>query len=60
MCHIRQELKGRFLVKGKRLTKLEACFGPEETAGDDGSLTEEEEDDKEEEEEEKKKATVGE
>uniref|UniRef100_A0AAZ3P0K3 Phosphoinositide phospholipase C n=1 Tax=Oncorhynchus tshawytscha TaxID=74940 RepID=A0AAZ3P0K3_ONCTS len=54
-----EELKGRFLVKGKRLTKLEACFGPEETAGDDGSLTEEEEDDKEEEEEEKKKATEG-
>uniref|UniRef100_A0A4W5RTU0 Phosphoinositide phospholipase C n=1 Tax=Hucho hucho TaxID=62062 RepID=A0A4W5RTU0_9TELE len=56
-----EELKGRFLVKGKRLTKLEVCFGPEETAVDDGSFTEEEEeeDDKEEEEEEKKKAKEG-
>ncbi|CAB1326804.1 unnamed protein product, partial [Coregonus sp. 'balchen'] len=54
-----EELKGRFLVKGKRLTKLEACFGPEATAVDDGSFTEEEDDEKEEEEEEKK-AKVGE
>nr|XP_046264337.1 1-phosphatidylinositol 4,5-bisphosphate phosphodiesterase delta-1-like isoform X2 [Scatophagus argus] len=38
-----EELKGKFLIKGKRLNKLEASFAPEATAADDTDVTEEEE-----------------
>lgn len=40
MCH--QELKGKFLIKGKRLNKLEAIFTPE-AADEETDVTEEEE-----------------
>lgn len=36
-----QELKGKFLIKGKRLNKLEDTFA--EAAADDNDVTEEEE-----------------
>uniref|UniRef100_UPI003AABB517 1-phosphatidylinositol 4,5-bisphosphate phosphodiesterase delta-1-like isoform X4 n=1 Tax=Centroberyx gerrardi TaxID=166262 RepID=UPI003AABB517 len=53
-----EELKGRFLIKGKRLNKLEASFAAEASAGDENDVTEEEdsndEDDEEEQEEEEK------
>ncbi|XP_034559309.1 1-phosphatidylinositol 4,5-bisphosphate phosphodiesterase delta-1-like isoform X1 [Notolabrus celidotus] len=51
-----EELRGKFLIKGKRLNKLEATFAPEAAAADDTDVTEEEEsndEEKEEEEEEK-------
>ncbi|XP_030629342.1 1-phosphatidylinositol 4,5-bisphosphate phosphodiesterase delta-1b isoform X2 [Chanos chanos] len=38
-----EELKGRFLIKGKRLNKLEAIFSPEAQGEGDESVTEEEE-----------------
>lgn len=38
-----QELRGRFLIKGKRLNKLEASFAEEAAAGEDTDVTEEEE-----------------
>uniref|UniRef100_A0A3Q1G5W5 Phosphoinositide phospholipase C n=1 Tax=Acanthochromis polyacanthus TaxID=80966 RepID=A0A3Q1G5W5_9TELE len=38
-----EELKGKFLIKGKRLNKLEACFASETAAGEDTDVTEEEE-----------------
>lgn len=38
-----QELRGRFLIKGKRLNKLEASFAEEASAGEDTDVTEEEE-----------------
>lgn len=39
-----QELRGKFLIKGKRLNKLEASFAEEEAAaGEDTDVTEEEE-----------------
>ncbi|XP_041660092.1 1-phosphatidylinositol 4,5-bisphosphate phosphodiesterase delta-1-like isoform X2 [Cheilinus undulatus] len=50
-----EELRGKFLIKGKRLNKLEATFAPEAAAADDTDVTEEEEsndDEKEKEEEE--------
>ncbi|XP_054625496.1 1-phosphatidylinositol 4,5-bisphosphate phosphodiesterase delta-1-like isoform X2 [Dunckerocampus dactyliophorus] len=52
-----EELKRKFLIKAKRLNKLEATFAPETPAIDDSDVTEEEEsdDDDEEEEEEKSK-----
>lgn len=53
-----QELKGKFLIKGKRLNKLEASFAPEGAAADDTDVTEEEESNDEEEQEEKEKSTV--
>lgn len=37
-----QELKGKFLIKGKRLNKLEAIFS-QAAAADDTDVTEEEE-----------------
>ncbi|XP_039999018.1 1-phosphatidylinositol 4,5-bisphosphate phosphodiesterase delta-1-like isoform X2 [Xiphias gladius] len=46
-----EELKGKFLIKGKRLNKLEASFVYEETASDDIDVTEE--DDSKDEEEQK-------
>ncbi|XP_042370526.1 1-phosphatidylinositol 4,5-bisphosphate phosphodiesterase delta-1-like, partial [Plectropomus leopardus] len=49
-----EELKGKFLIKGKRLNKLEASFAPE-PAADDLDVTEEEESSDEKKEEEKKK-----
>ncbi|KAM3603915.1 uncharacterized protein V6R79_004013 [Siganus canaliculatus] len=53
-----EELKGKFLIKGKRLNKLEASFASEAAAGEEEDVTEEEEsnDEEEQEEEEKKKA----
>lgn len=48
-----EELKGKFLIKGKRLNKLEACFAPEAPAADDTDVTEEEESKDEDEEEQK-------
>lgn len=47
-----QELRGKFLIKGKRLNKLEATFAPEAAAADDTDVTEEEESNDEEKEEE--------
>uniref|UniRef100_A0A8C7XTN0 Phosphoinositide phospholipase C n=1 Tax=Oryzias sinensis TaxID=183150 RepID=A0A8C7XTN0_9TELE len=52
-----EELKGKFLIKGKRLNKLEANF-TSEAAGDDTDVTEEEESSDETEEEQKKKSKV--
>lgn len=49
-----QELKGRFLIKGKRLNKLEASFALEAAADEDTDVTEEDESNDEDEEEEKK------
>lgn len=42
-CATLQELRGRFLIKGKRLNKLEASFAEEAAAGEDTDVTEEEE-----------------
>uniref|UniRef100_A0A4W6CJ82 Phosphoinositide phospholipase C n=1 Tax=Lates calcarifer TaxID=8187 RepID=A0A4W6CJ82_LATCA len=50
-----EELKGKFLIKGKRLNKLEATFATKAAAADDTDVTEEEESNDEEEKEEKKK-----
>ncbi|XP_051269279.1 1-phosphatidylinositol 4,5-bisphosphate phosphodiesterase delta-1 isoform X2 [Dicentrarchus labrax] len=55
-----EELKGKFLIKGKRLNKLEASFAAEAEAADDTNVTEEEEsndedEDKKEENQSKKK-----
>lgn len=41
VCGVPQELKGKFLIKGKRLNKLEDTFA--EAAADDNDVTEEEE-----------------
>lgn len=58
-CAHLQELKGKFLIKGKRLNKLEASFTREAAAADDTDVTEEDEsNDEEEEEEEKSKVGV--
>lgn len=53
MCFL-QELKGKFLIKGKRLNKLEAIFAQE--AATDTDVTEEEESGDEDEDEQKEKA----
>lgn len=50
-----QELKGKFLIKGKRLNKLEAIFA-QEAAAADTDVTEEEESGDEDEDEQKEKA----
>uniref|UniRef100_A0A8C9YYT4 Phosphoinositide phospholipase C n=1 Tax=Sander lucioperca TaxID=283035 RepID=A0A8C9YYT4_SANLU len=50
-----EELKGKFLIKGKRLNKLEASFAPEGEEDDDTDMTEEEDDEDEHEEEQRKK-----
>lgn len=49
-----QELKGKFLIKGKRLNKLEAIFA-QEAADADTDVTEEEESGDEDEDEQKEK-----
>lgn len=55
-----QELKGKFLIKGKRLDKLEARFAKEAAAAEDTDVTEEEEsDDVNEDEEEEQERKVG-
>lgn len=59
MCVCLQELKGKFLIKGKRLNKLEASFAPEAAAGDDTDVTEEEESNDEDEQKEEEKSKVG-
>ncbi|XP_068459473.1 1-phosphatidylinositol 4,5-bisphosphate phosphodiesterase delta-1-like isoform X2 [Clinocottus analis] len=55
-----EELKGKFLIKGKRLNKLEASFATETVAADDTDVTEEDESDNddvdEQKQEEKRKA----
>ncbi|XP_051555462.1 1-phosphatidylinositol 4,5-bisphosphate phosphodiesterase delta-1-like isoform X2 [Myxocyprinus asiaticus] len=48
-----EELKGRFIVKGKRLDKLEDTFSDEPKAAGDESVTEEEDDEGDEDEKEK-------
>lgn len=50
-----EELKGKFLIKGKRLNKLEACFASEAAADEDTDVTEEEESNDEDESEQKEK-----
>ncbi|GAA6222414.1 1-phosphatidylinositol 4,5-bisphosphate phosphodiesterase delta-1-like isoform X2 [Lates japonicus] len=52
-----EELKGKFLIKGKRLNKLEATFATEAAAADDTDVTEEEESNDEEEKEEAKESS---
>lgn len=52
-----QELKGKFLIKGKRLNKLEATFATKAAAADDTDVTEEEESNDEEEKEEAKESS---
>lgn len=53
MCFL-QELKGKFLIKGKRLNKLEAIFAQEA----DTDVTEEEESGDEDEQKEKARALI--
>uniref|UniRef100_A0A7N8YB36 Phosphoinositide phospholipase C n=1 Tax=Mastacembelus armatus TaxID=205130 RepID=A0A7N8YB36_9TELE len=53
-----KELKGRFLVKGKRLNKLEASFASEAAGSDDAEVTEEEESNSENEHKKEKKKKV--
>uniref|UniRef100_A0A3Q3WYH9 Phosphoinositide phospholipase C n=1 Tax=Mola mola TaxID=94237 RepID=A0A3Q3WYH9_MOLML len=50
-----EELKGKFLIKGKRLNKLEASFAQEAAAAEDTDVTEEEESDDEDEDQQKAK-----
>uniref|UniRef100_A0A673FUT5 Phosphoinositide phospholipase C n=1 Tax=Sinocyclocheilus rhinocerous TaxID=307959 RepID=A0A673FUT5_9TELE len=52
-----EELKGRFIVKGKRLDKLEDMFSESKTA-DEESVTEEEDDEGDEEDQEKKSSLL--
>lgn len=54
VCNL-QELKGRFLIKGKRLNKLEASFAQEAAADEDTDVTEEDESSDDDENEEKQK-----
>ncbi|XP_050950742.1 1-phosphatidylinositol 4,5-bisphosphate phosphodiesterase delta-1b isoform X4 [Labeo rohita] len=49
-----EELKGRFIVKGKRLDKLENIFSEESKTAEEESVTEEEDDEGDEEDQEKK------
>ncbi|XP_044225165.1 1-phosphatidylinositol 4,5-bisphosphate phosphodiesterase delta-1b isoform X1 [Thunnus albacares] len=51
-----EELKGKILIKGKRLNKLEASFAAEEAAADDPDVTEEEESNDEDEQKEEEKS----
>lgn len=53
-----QDLKGKFLIKGKRLNKLEASFAAEAAAADDTDVTEEEESNDEDEQKEEEKVGV--
>ncbi|XP_030017334.1 1-phosphatidylinositol 4,5-bisphosphate phosphodiesterase delta-1-like isoform X3 [Sphaeramia orbicularis] len=48
-----EELKGKFLIKGKRLNKLETSFAAEAEAAEDTDVTEEEESNDDEEDEQK-------
>ncbi|XP_051902057.1 1-phosphatidylinositol 4,5-bisphosphate phosphodiesterase delta-1-like [Hippocampus zosterae] len=50
-----EELKGKFLIKGKSLNKLQATFAPDAAAADESEVTEEEESDDEDEAEEENK-----
>lgn len=49
-----QDLKGKFLIKGKRLNKLEVSFADKAASANDTDVTEEEESNDEDEEKEKK------
>ncbi|XP_069020557.1 1-phosphatidylinositol 4,5-bisphosphate phosphodiesterase delta-1-like isoform X2 [Embiotoca jacksoni] len=51
-----EELKGKFLIKGKRLNKLEAVFAQEAAEAEDTDVTEEEESNDEDEDEQKEKS----
>lgn len=55
VCLYLKELKGKFLIKGKRLNKLEASFAQEAAAAEDTDVTEEEESDDEDEDQQKVK-----
>lgn len=50
---------GKFLIKGKRLNKLESIFAPDVTAAEDTDVTEEEESNDEDEDEQKTKVGGG-
>lgn len=54
-----QKLKGKFIIKGKRLNKLEAIFASEEAPADETDVTEEEESNDEDDQEEEEKRKVG-
>lgn len=49
-----QELKGKFLIKGKRLNKLEVSFAGDAAAAENTDVTEEEESNDEDEQKQKK------
>ncbi|XP_037644610.1 1-phosphatidylinositol 4,5-bisphosphate phosphodiesterase delta-1-like isoform X2 [Sebastes umbrosus] len=51
-----EELKGKFLIKGKRLNKLEATFAPEAAMADDTDVTEEDDSNDDDEDEQKEEA----
>ncbi|XP_074506481.1 1-phosphatidylinositol 4,5-bisphosphate phosphodiesterase delta-1-like isoform X4 [Sebastes fasciatus] len=51
-----EELKGKFLIKGKRLNKLEATFAPEAAMADDTDVTEEDDLNDDDEDEQKEEA----
>lgn len=53
-----EELKGRFIVKGKRLDKLENTFSEESKTADEESVSEEEDDEGDEENNEKKSGSL--
>uniref|UniRef100_A0A672SPY2 Phosphoinositide phospholipase C n=1 Tax=Sinocyclocheilus grahami TaxID=75366 RepID=A0A672SPY2_SINGR len=53
-----EELKGRFIVKGKRLDKLEDMFSEESKTAEEDSVTEEEDDEGDEEDQEKKSSLL--
>lgn len=53
-----EELKGRFIVKGKRLDKLENAFSDESKMADEESVSEEEDDEGDEENNEKKSGSL--
>lgn len=57
-CALPQELKGRFLIKGKRLNKLEASFADVTEEADNSDVTEEEESSNEADDEPEKKSNV--
>lgn len=58
VCLCLKDLKGKFLIKGKRLNKLEATFAQEAEAAEDTDVTEEEESDDEDEDQQKSKVKV--
>lgn len=59
LCGFAQELKGKFLVKGKRLNKLDAAFNNNGTI-EDGTVSEEDEAAESKENDQKNKSKAGE